>query len=46
MRRNGAGQRWESIEPDSIRKHDPDQLRNGTAPLEQTFVRSGEKRST
>jgi len=43
MRRDGAGQRWESIEPDSIRKYDPDQLRTGTAPLEQTFVRSGEK---
>ncbi len=33
MRRDGAGQRWESIEPDSIRKHDHDQLRTGTAPL-------------
>jgi len=43
MRRDGAGQRWESIEPDSIRKHDHDQLRTGTAPLEQTFERSGEK---
>ena len=42
MRRDGAGQRWELIEADSIQKHDLDQLRTGTAPLEQTFQRQGE----
>jgi integrase len=43
MRRDGAGQRWKSVELASIRKHDPNHLRTGTVPLEQTFVRSGEK---
>lgn len=41
MRRDGAGQRWELVEADSIRKYDLDQLRAGTAPLDQTFERQG-----
>ncbi|HAX42387.1 MAG TPA: hypothetical protein PLF84_00080 [Bryobacteraceae bacterium] len=43
MRRDGAGQRWKSIEPDSIRKHDLDQLRAANAPLEQRLERPGEQ---
>jgi hypothetical protein len=42
MRRDGAGQRWEMIETGSIQVRDLDQLRAGTAPLEQTFERPGE----
>lgn len=42
MRRDGAGQRWELIETGSIQVRDLDQLRAGTAPLEQTFERPGE----
>jgi hypothetical protein len=41
MRRDGAGQRWELVEADSIQKYDLDKLRAGTAPLDQTFERQG-----
>jgi integrase len=43
MRKQGAGQRWEFIEGEALRKHDLTQLRTADAPLEQTFARPGEK---
>jgi integrase len=43
MRRDGAGQRWDLMEGEAIKKHDLAQLRTGAAPLEQTFQRPGEK---
>jgi hypothetical protein len=41
VRHSGAGQRWDLVASDVLRKHDLAQLQSGDAPLVQTFQPPG-----